>query len=370
MNARRWTVLFCALLAALMLVHPAAALSGAKEGLSLWLNSVLPALLPFFVLSSLLSRTGVLTRAGRRLAPLMRFAALPGEAGAAALLGAVSGYPVGARLSGELYAQNVLNLEQMEYLCGICNLASPSFLAGTVAASLLGAPGAGVLLILCHLLGAALTALLFSPLCRRAAKGHAEPWTAPQKANSGDFSPARLLIEAIADGMTAMLKVGGTLIFFSVVLCLLEASGLLALLTLPLRALGLKEDLAAAVVSGFFEKSRGCAQVAALSLPLSLRAALCSALCAFGGCGILLQTIAFAPVRPLLYWRMKAVQGVLCGLLCYGALMFFPGAATVFASEISLPLPAPSVSFLLLLSLGLCAAAGIFLWLIGRHRHS
>jgi len=348
-----------------MLLHPAAALSGAKEGLSLWLESVLPALLPFFVVSSLLSRTGILTRAGRRLAPLMRFAALPGEAGAAALLGAVSGYPVGARLSGELYAEKALNLPQMEYLCGICNLASPSFLAGTVAASLLGAPELGIVLILCHLLGAALTALLFSPLCRRAG-GHSAVPTVPEANKSKGFSPAKLLMEAIAEGMTAMLKVGGTLIFFSVVLCLLEASGLLALLTLPLQALGLERELAAALVSGFFEKSRGCAQIAVLSLSLPLRAALCSTLCAFGGCGILLQTIAFAPVRPLRYWRMKAVQGLFCGLLCYGFLTLFPGAAAVFAPETTAAFPSFSFAFVLTLSLFVCAAVGALLWLLGK----
>ena len=53
-------------LLALLFLYPQAAMQGVREGLSLWANAVLPALLPFFVLTSLLLESGML----RLLAPL------------------------------------------------------------------------------------------------------------------------------------------------------------------------------------------------------------------------------------------------------------------------------------------------------------
>lgn len=47
-------------------------LSAAKEGLSLFANSVLPSLLPFFIATELLSYTGIIEVLGRTLNRFMR----------------------------------------------------------------------------------------------------------------------------------------------------------------------------------------------------------------------------------------------------------------------------------------------------------
>ena len=349
MNARRWAVLLCLLAFALLLLYPDAGLYGAREGLALWMEHVLPALFPFFVLSHLLQKSGVLARAGRRLGRAAGWLGLPGEGAAAAVLGMTAGYPAGAQLSGALFEEGVLSRAQMEQLCGLCNLASPSYLSGTLAASLLGVPRAGMIFVLCQMAGALLCSLLLSPrgqgrrkiaLEKRKKRGRfpaggegRQEGSTPQAAENHDgFSLPKAFSEAIFSGMQAMLKVGGTLTVFAVLIALLRESGGLTLLTAPLRLFGIEPPLGEALLCGLLESSNGCARLAALPLPLPLRCALCLAFCAFGGCSVLMQTLAFAPVRPLRYWRFKALAALLSGALCYGALCILsPQAAAVGA---------------------------------------
>ena len=64
--------LLLAAFAAALLAAPAEASDAARQGLSLCLQTVLPSLFPFFVLSSLVVASGAADGSGRVLAPLMR----------------------------------------------------------------------------------------------------------------------------------------------------------------------------------------------------------------------------------------------------------------------------------------------------------
>ena len=77
-----------------------------KHGLALWADSVLPALLPFFIATELLSYTNVIPFLGRILNKFMRpVFNVPGEGAFPFIMGIISGYPVGAKI--------VLNLEKI-----------------------------------------------------------------------------------------------------------------------------------------------------------------------------------------------------------------------------------------------------------------
>lgn len=106
-----------------------------RDGLALCAQSVVPALFPFFVLSGLFISMGC---AGV-LAPAL--GRLPGvsPAGASAfLLGAVGGYPVGARTVGQLRAAGLCGREEGECLLTCCNNAGPAFIFGVAGLGCFG----------------------------------------------------------------------------------------------------------------------------------------------------------------------------------------------------------------------------------------
>ena len=84
-------------------------LQAAKNGLDLWIKSVVPALLPFFIATELLSNTNIVPVLGRFLNKFMRpIFNVPGEGSFAFIMGIISGYPVGAKI--------VTNLRQERHL--------------------------------------------------------------------------------------------------------------------------------------------------------------------------------------------------------------------------------------------------------------
>ena len=90
-------------LAILLLRQAETAAQAARDGVQLCLTSVIPALFPFFAVSSLLVALGAAEAAGRALAhPFGRLFCCGGAGCAALLLGLVGGYPVGARTAAEL----------------------------------------------------------------------------------------------------------------------------------------------------------------------------------------------------------------------------------------------------------------------------
>ena len=342
------TAAFCVLFCVLCLLHPQTVMQAVEQSVLLFATSVFPALFPFFVLTSVLASTGVLQRSGRFFAPVMRAFGLPGEAGGVFLMGAVSGYPVGAKLS------NSLSLPQSdtERLCGLCNLAGPMFLTGTIASSLLGAPAFGAIMVISHLL----SALAVSALCALFSKRKQAPSSAGSTVSASEpFSAGAALLNAISDGIFAMLRVCGAIVFFSALLSALNASGLLYVLSLPLRSLGVPDGLADAITAGFFEKTTACATVCAADLPLALKAASCSFFVAFGGCSILIQTRMFANVRTSRYWAYKLAQGLVSALFTYVAATFVSPQDLSGLSGISpvwVFLPITIVLFLVVIVLG------------------
>mgnify|MGYP000796547076 CR=1 FL=1 len=80
-----------------LLLCSQAALESARAGLNLCAQMIVPSLLPFFILSSLLQQLGLPGILGRWLSPVTQKLFGIGGAGASALLlGVTGGYPLGA----------------------------------------------------------------------------------------------------------------------------------------------------------------------------------------------------------------------------------------------------------------------------------
>ena len=166
-----------------------------RDGLALCAQSVVPALFPFFVLSGLFISMGC---AGV-LAPAL--GRLPGvsPAGASAfLLGAVGGYPVGARTVGQLRAAGLCGREEGECLLTCCNNAGPAFIFGVAGLGCFGSLRAGAALYAIHIGSAALVGLLH----RR--RGGSSAGALPAAIR---MRPSQALIDAVQSAAGTMVQV-------------------------------------------------------------------------------------------------------------------------------------------------------------------
>ena len=124
-------------------------LVAAKSGLSLWANSVLPSLLPFFIATELLGYTNVVPMCGKLLNRFMRpIFNVPGEGAFALLMGIISGYPVGAKIVANLKENKLCNKVEAERLIAFTNNSGPLFIVGTVGIGLFYNSSIGLILFL------------------------------------------------------------------------------------------------------------------------------------------------------------------------------------------------------------------------------
>ena len=140
-------LLFPVFFGAALLFFPDVSAAAAREGVALCLQTVLPSLFPFFVLSSLLVQSDVPRLLSRAMAGIMYpLFGVSGAGASALILGLLGGYPVGARTVAELYGRGEIAREEAEQLLAFCNNSGPGFFLGVCGTAVFGSARAGMYL--------------------------------------------------------------------------------------------------------------------------------------------------------------------------------------------------------------------------------
>lgn len=116
-----------------LLLCPELSIAGAKDGLLLWYNCVVPTLFPFMILSNIMLKTNSIEWFHFLFAPLYRF--FPNfnkNIPYLFLLGFFCGYPMGAKTMDDLLAKNLIDKKFAAFSLVLFNHASPMFLIGYI----------------------------------------------------------------------------------------------------------------------------------------------------------------------------------------------------------------------------------------------
>ena len=100
-----------------LLIFPARTFFYACEGVNLWFHTILPSLLPFLILTSLLLETGAARRISARAEVFFQTVFGLSPAGFYALfLGLFCGFPMGARITAQLYEAEEIDRNEACYV--------------------------------------------------------------------------------------------------------------------------------------------------------------------------------------------------------------------------------------------------------------
>ncbi|MFC4776776.1 nucleoside recognition domain-containing protein [Paenibacillus sp. GCM10023252] len=326
------------LIAVLMALYPGQALASAARGLSIWWEVLFPALFPFFVLSELLLGFGIVHFFGRILDPLMRpLFRLPGIGGFVVTMGYVSGYPVGARLTAQLWEQKLVNRAEGERLVAFTTTSDPIFLIGAVSVGFFHNVALAPLLAAAHYGGAFLLGLLmrFHDPHAPASEGvRGRLITPPPHADgvsgTGALAGSRrrsrlyeaikamhearlldgrglgkLLQDSIQSALRLMMVVGGLVVFFSVVMEMLTrvgfVEGLAEVVRLVFGIFGLPGQLGDAAVFGLFEVTLGARAAGEAGTGLMHQAAIAAWVLSWGGLSVHAQVASLLSRTDLRY---------------------------------------------------------------------
>lgn len=280
----------------LLLFQPGLALEGARQGILLWGNVILPTLLPFMICSGVIVAMDaiyILTGPFRPiLSGLLR---LSGQGSFCLMSGLLCGYPMGAKTTSDFLDSGRITPEEGKYLLAISNHPSPMFVLGYIMAQIRLIPGAGQE---CPLWAVAtalyLPVIPISLLARRCYQYKKNTSHSPDQREKEEYPFS--FDNHMMSSFETMVKIGGYIMLFSILALYLSA--------LPL---GLPDLLRPALL-GAVEITTGI-QAIARTVPGLTGAMLIIGSAAFGGCSGIFQTRsvlknAGLSIRHYVLWKL------------------------------------------------------------------
>ncbi len=313
---------------AALVISPGEAINGAKDGLALCFNVIVPSLFPFFVLSSLVVDLGLAAYLGRAMEGLMRpLFRVSGSCAAAVALGFIGGYPVGARTALQLYQQGLCSKTEAERLLAFCNNSGPAFILGVVGAGVFGDSRVGLLLYLTHALASLLVGLLF----RFYGGWERRRACAPRPKPIQTVTLPAAFTGAVSRALQSTLNICAFVVFFAVVLRLLSAYGALSGAAALLSLAGFEGEWARRLVAGLLELSSGVASLQG-GAGLAGRVSMAAFMLGWAGLSVHCQVLSFlvdSGLSARVYLAGKLCHGLIAAALTWGLTRLFPLSAPV-----------------------------------------
>lgn len=321
------------------LLAPGAVFAAAKSAVTLWATTLVPSMLPFFILNEMLSATGGIALLGKLLEkPVQHLWKLPGEAGFVLATGYSTGAPVSAVLIAELRRQGRLTRRQGNRLLPFAANVSPIFILSAVAVSMLNAESSGTALALVHYGSNLFLGTVFSLFARRE---EMLPQVKAAKNNAPQEAFLSVLTNAIFRGLKTMTLIGGLVLIFFILISFCKETGLFHLICKLFLIPKEHEAAATALLSGILEITAGSNAVSLTDLGLPLKLTFISGILAFGGVSAMAQIAAQLKDTDLSivpYFFYKIIQGVLAFAVSLFLPMRIQAAATMPVAEQTSPL--------------------------------
>ena len=252
-------VLASCLFIVLMIVFPNVMELGTKTAIILWANSIVPVLLPFFIFSEFIKKTGDLHKLSPKVYPFV--------------IAFLSGYPMGAKVVGDFVRSNTVNLPQGKYILSYSLVTGPAFIIFTVG-SFIGSTKAAILVAISHYFAAFLNKNFYFT-SDKYLKPHIT--SAPKMDYMENFSIA------IGSGFKAMATILAYLMFFTIGINILDYIGVFSLIG---------NEIISSFIKGIFEMTLGVNLIGLCDISIKLKIIFASILVSFGGLSVIGQSMS------------------------------------------------------------------------------
>ncbi|RDY28690.1 sporulation integral membrane protein YlbJ [Romboutsia weinsteinii] len=314
-----------------VILFPQNSIEAGKKGLDIWVNILIPSLLPFIIGANLVVSLKIVDIIGFIINPITQLIFnVSGKGSLVFVISMISGYPVGAKLASELRNENQISQFEAQRLIAFCSTSGPLFIIGSVAVGMFKDSSLGYLMLVCHYLGAISVGLLFRNYGKETLQKTKSNLgtcvrTVINSKNENNEGFFVLFGNAVFSGVNTLLLIGGFVIIFSVVFEILSLFKVISLMSsilyIPLSFIGVSKELCQAFISGLFEMTIGCANISLVNSSSEvLKVSLSSFLVAFSGLSILAQCCTFIAKTDLstnLYIFSKLLHGLFAGFFTF-----------------------------------------------------
>lgn len=201
-------IIFLLLMLLFFLLFPSEALQASRNGLILWFEQLLPTLLPFSVLSYLVLQSGIFIRHKKQ-----RAKKISGCEWYVILCGFLFGFPIGSKLTADLYEHRQISKTNATLLCCFTNNLSPVYVTAAIQ-EMLSLPGTWELYLLIY--GIPFLTGIFLLL------RYGRPAGIQKNTASGFHMNMQIVDTGILKGFETLIKICGYIMLFSIVAGMLQ----------------------------------------------------------------------------------------------------------------------------------------------------
>ncbi len=306
----------------MLAINPDKYMQSCLNGISIWGLSVLPALFPFFFFSGLLTKLQVLDILGKKLSKIMQKTFhTSGSSGVIYLISIISGYPVGAKITSDLYQKGIFDKDEVVRINAFASTSGPLFIIGAVGVGMLYNHTIGIILLVAHLVGALLNGLLYRNY-------HYKQKNCINIQNSPSLNTS--ISSTLYDSIISILIVGGYIVIANILIDMLNSIGVLTVVANCINSLagvfGCSANVGTGITNGIVEITRGCKDLSTISLPIQTVAPLICGLISWGGISIQLQALTFLQncnINPRFYMLQKFSQAIISAFVCWFLCIIF-----------------------------------------------
>lgn len=280
-----------------MLIFPQLYIQRTLDGISAWAFNVLPSILPFIFFTKILTITGFTEKIGQVFKkPCQKLFKTPPSSAYVFFTSIISGYPVGAKMTADLYSLGKISRSDALKMTSFCSTSGPMFIIGAVGAGMLKNASFGYIIFISHVLGALINGICYRNLIFKDEKKE----IITHKTNNNDLS------SIVSDSVASILSVGAIIAIFFVIITSLA----------PI--FDLFSPQISSVLKGIVEITKGCLDISLLSGNLWKITACCFVI-SFGGISTILQSLTMLNKLKMptkLFVLQKITHAIFATIIC------------------------------------------------------
>ncbi len=316
--------LFCLFFIYCLILNPQKYIASTLNGFTVWATVLLPALFPFFFFTKMLQELNIATSFCNNFSFITKkLFRLDGIASYIFFMGMLSGYPVGAKLTSELYTRGAITSVEAKKITTFSSTSGPLFIIGTVGIGMLHSQIAGIIIFASHIIASILNGVLYRNI------GNSKTKTLMLEQKTNPTSIEDLLGLVMYNCIIAILMIGGYVALFFMIITVLNDYNLLNPFVLVLQNIlnvfNINPSLASPIINGLVEITKGCLDLSALNVGFNESVLATTFIISFGGLCIAFQALSFlskCKISLKFFLFQKFTHAVFSVLVCYLILLF------------------------------------------------
>lgn len=308
-----YITLICTLLIINIIYNPSLCVASTLKGTKIFFNSVFAPLFIFLIFSNLIIEFDGIRIYSKLFGKILCSPFnLSKECSMPIILSLISGYPLGAKYSCDLYQKKIIDRQTCQNLLNIASNPSPIFMIGTIGLTMLHNIKLGYILLISNYLSCFIMAIL---LKSKNSKHNFNNTNYELKS----VNVGQALKKSIDNAIYTSLSIGGFITLFVVLTNIIEHNKcFIKLFEILSYIINVPSYNLKGFVLGLLEMTNGCYIVSTSNISIYLKLIMISFFTSFSGISITLQVYSFTYKYNLCmkqYICRKLIQGLVCAIV-------------------------------------------------------